>query len=139
MSISLVAVPDKIQVLDKEGQFLCWVDEENARNLIRSRKVTVIRKKNRARVLVCIDADFHREAVLRRDGLTHTRYSHNHECDRADFAGNPEGVWTLVPIPTDSRDVFIQVVTDCGGTRRLDSARTTRAGTRRPGMDRKAA
>jgi len=101
----VTVMPYRLSVVDAAGKHLFWVDDEKARQLIKERKVEILRTKRRVRALRAI------APVLEMRGsaadLRGARYSHDRATEE-----NPHGVWTLVRIPKSTRDIFTSVVDD---------------------------
>ncbi len=111
-NIRVVACPAKLPVIDLDTQdILLWVDDGQAREMIKGGKARFLRTKKRIYGLTLIDQISGKRSVvkptiLRRRGTTGD--SHNHE--RPD---NPERVWTIDRIGKNKRGIFLKVVTDC--------------------------
>jgi hypothetical protein len=98
----VTVMPFRLSVQDASGKHLYWADEEEARQLIKERKVRILRTKKRIRGLRAVGSIVASQATLRGKG-----YSHDHETNT-----NPKGVWTLVRIPESTRDIFTSVIDD---------------------------
>ena len=102
----------RLEVLGAEGEHVRWVDEEQARNLVKRGVATVRRTKRRIRALQLVptaaridDAGGRRDLKNRglQAGAAHARETNK----------NPRGVWTIERLPKSTRDIFLTVVEDC--------------------------
>lgn len=95
---------NRVALLDVDGMHIEWLEEEDARRLVRQGKVEVLGTKRLGRAVralpgKALSADERLPAV--RSGPARRHYSHNLET-----ADNPAGVWTLVRIPKRERKFF---------------------------------
>ena len=96
---------NRLPVIDTSGECLFLVDDDGARELLRSGRARLIRRRGRDRALQAT-SEIHRDEIRllgRGTAADHVRYSHNHETPT-----NPPRVWTHVPQP--SRGVFGRVI-----------------------------
>ena len=103
--------PLKLAVVNDCGEHLFWCEEDQARDLIKRRRVRLVRKNGHDRMLVATDELIREYGSLeagRGTAFDKTRYSHNHETEI-----NPEKVWTLKRISRRDRPVFTAVLDDC--------------------------
>lgn len=103
---------ERLEVLGAEGEHVRWVDEEQARDLVKRGVAAVRRTKRRIRALQLVPAAARiDEAGGRRDlknrGL---QAGAAHACETQK---NPRGVWTIEKLPASTRDIFLAVVEDC--------------------------
>jgi hypothetical protein len=110
-SVTPIRDPDgKLPVIDVESdEILHWVDEHQARELIKAGKVVILRTKRKIRGLGLvpkIPKSPVEPTPIRQRGTMGD--SHNHE--RRD---NPPGVWTIDHVGSNKRNIFLEVVTDC--------------------------
>jgi hypothetical protein len=100
-----------IPVCNADGVIVDRVDSARARRLALAPNATVVRKRRGSgagavvRILLGSTSDDSLADSLHGNPRS---YSHNHETDT-----NPEKVWTLKRIPSDTADIFGAVVLDC--------------------------
>lgn len=95
----------RVALLDVTGTHVEFLDEDDARRLVKQGKVEVLGTKNRGRAVrmlpgKTLSADERLPAI--RSGPARRKYSHHRET-----RDNPCGVWTLVHIPDGERDFFL--------------------------------
>ena len=104
----------RIPVCNEEGVIVERCDPARARRLAAAPNATVVRKRVRGSlrrfgqrgeiVRIILDSAGDDSHQKRQHGNPRS-YSHNHETDT-----NPENVWTLKRIPSESADIFTAVV-----------------------------
>lgn len=82
-------------------------DEARVRVLSKAKNAELVRQRKSGR-LVGIDLKDFGESRGRKHHGNPLKYSHNSETDQ-----NPQGVWTLKRIPTNTAPIFRAVVIDC--------------------------
>jgi hypothetical protein len=107
---------------------LAWVNEEDARRLIESRKVTLLKTKTKIRSLRVLDMHPGERISFARAELKHTRYSHNQETPQ-----NPKNCWTLVYLPMGKdpaalfvQQIFMAVLMGAGGAKLVEEPKRKR-------------
>lgn len=97
-----------LPLLDLSNEQICWLDEAQAREMIRKQEVELLWSKRRVRALRLRAAAPSPAQIRAYQQLGGTRYSHNRETPV-----NPRNCWTLTPLPSGARRIFRQVLTDC--------------------------
>jgi hypothetical protein len=95
---------DRVALLDADGTHLSWLEDDDARRLVRQGKVEVLGTRNKVRAVRVVRGETltaDERMVAKRSGPARRHYSHNHETE-----DNPAGVWTLVRIPESQREFF---------------------------------
>ncbi|MBX9601235.1 MAG: hypothetical protein K2X35_09530 [Bryobacteraceae bacterium] len=111
----LVVCAERLRLLDGAGELVCWVNEHEARKLIKEGVAGILRTKRKVRALVL------KAGGGRTGGVTEERSSHDlrHRGRQAGAAHsretkqNPRGVWTIDRLPSGTRRIFLAVVEDC--------------------------
>jgi hypothetical protein len=105
----MLALPDRLPLYDG-SKLARWIDEHEARELIKTRQAELLRTKKRIRALRLISGATATIArpIERGSGPRPTRYSHNRET-----IDNPPKVWTLVHLPKSARRIFLEVLISC--------------------------
>jgi hypothetical protein len=105
----------RLPLTDPESNFLYWVDDERARDLVSMGKARFLRTKKKIRGVELVPPGQSAKApaskpikptVIRKRGTT----GDSHRQERTD---NPAGVWTIDRVARNKRNLFLQVVTDC--------------------------
>jgi hypothetical protein len=79
---NILAFPEKLAVVAIHNgvrETLAWVDEEEARRLLKERKVTLAHRRGQARSLIVLDKHPVERISFARAELKHAWYSHNRE------------------------------------------------------------
>jgi hypothetical protein len=121
-------MPKCYPVSDENGEFLRWVDADEAHELVAGRQAETLWHKTRIWGLrmIAVDPLPERPVALRRRGFGD---SHRHETDR-----NPPNVWTIDYLQKWARLELLRVLEGCRPPKdliprnRVRSARAKRAG-----------
>jgi len=103
------SAPEKIPVCNTEGRIIerVAIGSPRAIHLLKAPNATIVRKRHRGepvRILLISQGD---ESRLKDKFGDPRAYSHRHETET-----NPENVWTLKRIPTETADIFGAVVNE---------------------------
>lgn len=106
MSHSIPKIPDRLRLLDCQGNHVRWIDAFEARALIACGEVNVVGTARKVRAVKWPDREHTSNVVpIRR---TRVGQSHRHETEQ-----NVRGVWHIDRVPAHLRGVFTAVLDDC--------------------------
>ena len=98
---------DRIAFIDADGQHVSWLNEDEARELVRSGRASFLgtRKKIRCIQAAASGPD---QGPPARPGAARRKYSHRRETEE-----NPAGVWTLIRLRNAERPFFVPAELRC--------------------------
>ena len=105
---------ERLRLLDGAGELVCWVDEHEARKLVKEGVAGILRTKRRVRALV-LKPHVSRTSVPQ-PGPSHDLRHRGQQAGAAhsrETKQNPRGVWTIDRLPSGTRRIFLAVVEDC--------------------------
>lgn len=97
-----------IRLLDRAGQFVKWITEAEAEGYIK-RHEGVARGSRKTRIVKLLGDS----PIANHHGPMRSRGASGDSHRREVYDENPRGVWTIDRVPVSTRNIFIQVVTDC--------------------------
>lgn len=101
-------MPAKVRLLDRAGETVCWLDPDQAQQMIADKVAEPLGTRRKVHVIrYCGEEPILEKTRFRLRspgaGCSHSRETYQ----------NPRGVWTIDHIPASTRGIFLTVVDEC--------------------------